>query len=41
MIALVRTSGGAADRQRGLSQMLVDLSLPGVVARPIVDLDRR
>jgi alkylation response protein AidB-like acyl-CoA dehydrogenase len=38
MIALVRTSGEAADRQRGLSQMLVDLSLPGVVARPIVDL---
>jgi alkylation response protein AidB-like acyl-CoA dehydrogenase len=38
MIALVRTSGGAADRQRGLSQILVDLSLPGVVARPIVDL---
>lgn len=38
MIALVRTRGDPDDRQRGLSQMLVDLSLPGVTARPIVDL---
>ena len=37
-IALVRTSGSAADRQKGLSQFIVDLSLPGVTVRPIVDL---
>lgn len=38
MIALVRTSGGAADRHQGLSQVIVDLSLPGVSVRPITDL---
>lgn len=38
MIALVRTSGEAADRQRGLSQFIVDLSLPGITIRPIHDL---
>jgi alkylation response protein AidB-like acyl-CoA dehydrogenase len=38
MLALVRTSGTAADRQRGLSQMIIDLSLPGTEVRPIVDL---
>jgi len=38
MIALVRTSGTAADRQAGLSQFLVDLRAPGVTVRPIVDL---
>ncbi|KAF1053599.1 MAG: putative acyl-CoA dehydrogenase FadE17 [Stenotrophomonas maltophilia] len=38
MIALVRTSGSAQDRHRGLSQVLVDLSLPGVTIRPIRDL---
>jgi alkylation response protein AidB-like acyl-CoA dehydrogenase len=38
MIALVRTSGSAADRQAGLSQFLVDLHAPGVTVRPIVDL---
>ncbi len=38
MIALVRTSGEAADRQKGLSQLIVDLSLPGVTVRPIRDL---
>ncbi len=38
MIALVRTSGVAADRQGGLSQLIVDLSLPGVLVRPIKDL---
>jgi hypothetical protein len=38
MIALVRTSGEAADRQKGLSQVIVDLSLPGVTVRPIRDL---
>ncbi|MCD2511834.1 acyl-CoA dehydrogenase family protein [Comamonas endophytica] len=38
MIALVRTSGSAEDRQRGLSQVIVDLSLPGITVRPIEDL---
>ncbi len=38
MIALVRTSGEAQDRQKGLSQIIVDLSLPGVTVRPITDL---
>jgi len=38
MIALVRTSGSAEDRQGGLSQLIVDLSLPGVTVRPIEDL---
>ncbi|MET0375256.1 MAG: acyl-CoA dehydrogenase family protein [Rhizorhabdus sp.] len=38
MIALVRTSGGSEDRQKGLSQFIIDLSLPGVDVRPIVDL---
>ncbi|MBS3962593.1 MAG: acyl-CoA dehydrogenase family protein [Sandarakinorhabdus sp.] len=35
MIALVRTSGVSGDRQRGLSQILVDLKAPGVTIRPI------
>ena len=38
MIALVRTSGQADDRHKGLSQVIVDLSLPGVTVRPIKDL---
>ena len=38
MIALVRTSGEAQDRHKGLSQIIVDLSLPGVTVRPITDL---
>ncbi len=38
MIALVRSSGEASDRQKGLSQFIVDLSLPGVTVRPIKDL---
>ncbi len=38
MIALVRTSGGASERQKGLSQFVIDLTLPGVDIRPIVDL---
>jgi hypothetical protein len=37
-IALVRTSGSVQDRQKGLSQVIVDLKLPGVTIRPIVDL---
>ncbi|MDT7838524.1 acyl-CoA dehydrogenase family protein [Aquabacterium sp. OR-4] len=38
MIALVRSSGAPEDRQAGLSQLIVDLSLPGVTVRPITDL---
>lgn len=38
MIALARSSGSANDRHQGLSQFIIDLSLPGVVVRPIVDL---
>jgi alkylation response protein AidB-like acyl-CoA dehydrogenase len=38
MIALVRSSGEPADRQKGLSQVIVDLRLPGVTVRPIADL---
>ncbi len=38
MIALVRTSGSSDDRQRGLSQLIIDLKAPGVNIRPIVDL---
>jgi alkylation response protein AidB-like acyl-CoA dehydrogenase len=38
MIALVRTSGSPADRQAGLSQLIVDLKAPGISIRPIVDL---
>ncbi|WP_241081676.1 acyl-CoA dehydrogenase family protein [Achromobacter xylosoxidans] len=38
MIALVRTSGTPDDRHEGLSQLIVDLSLPGVTIRPILDL---
>lgn len=38
MIALIRTSGTSADRQGGLSQLIVDLKAPGVAVRPIVDL---
>lgn len=37
MIALVRT-GEIEERQAGLSQFIVDLSLPGITIRPIVDL---
>lgn len=38
MIALVRTSGAPADRHKGLSQLVIDLGLPGVTVRPIRDL---
>ena len=38
MIALVRTSGDANSRHKGLSQVIIDLSLPGVTVRPIADL---
>jgi len=38
MIALARSSGEPSDRQKGLSQFIVDLSVPGVTIRPICDL---
>jgi alkylation response protein AidB-like acyl-CoA dehydrogenase len=38
MIALVRTSGQPTDRQAGLSQLVIDLKLPGIRIRPITDL---
>lgn len=38
MIALLRTSGTAADRHAGLSQLIIDLKAPGISIRPIVDL---
>jgi alkylation response protein AidB-like acyl-CoA dehydrogenase len=38
MIALVRTSGSHGDRQKGLSQFLVDLRLPGISVKPITDM---
>ncbi|HTD72813.1 MAG TPA: acyl-CoA dehydrogenase family protein [Steroidobacteraceae bacterium] len=38
MLALVRTSGTADDRQQGLSQFVIDLSLPGISIKPIMDL---
>lgn len=37
MIALVRTDS-ASERHAGLSQIIVDLTLPGVMVRPIKDL---
>jgi acyl-CoA dehydrogenase len=38
MIALLRTSKNEENRHAGLSQFLVDLSLPGISIRPIRDL---
>ena len=38
MIALVRTSGTSEDRNKGLSQLIVDLTSPGVTVRQIRDL---
>jgi len=38
MIALVRTSGTNEDRHKGLSQVIVDLSTPGITIRQIRDL---
>lgn len=38
MIALVRTSGETSDRQKGLSQVIIDLKQPGVTIRPIKDM---
>lgn len=39
ILALVRTSGNADSRHQGLSQFIIDLSLPGVTVRPIEDLN--
>jgi alkylation response protein AidB-like acyl-CoA dehydrogenase len=41
MVALVRTSGTGEDRHTGLSQFIIDLSLPGITIRPIEDLTGR
>lgn len=38
MIALVRSSGSAEDRHKGLSQFIIELSLPGITIRPIEDM---
>jgi alkylation response protein AidB-like acyl-CoA dehydrogenase len=38
MIALVRTGVASESRQAGLSQLLIDLSSPGVTVRPILDM---
>lgn len=38
MIAVLRTGDSTEQRQMGLSQFLVDLSLPGIKARPIADM---
>ncbi len=38
MIGLFRTGAGPDERQRGLSQFLIDMRLPGIEARPIADL---
>ena len=38
MLALVRTSGSSEDRHRGLSQVIVDMKLPGVSVRPLRDI---
>ncbi|HYG44640.1 MAG TPA: acyl-CoA dehydrogenase family protein, partial [Bordetella sp.] len=38
MCALVRTSGTPQDRHQGLSQFIVDMSLPGISVRPVRDI---
>lgn len=38
MIALVRTEPPSKDRHAGLSQVIIDLALPGITIRPIKDL---
>ncbi|QIL80230.1 acyl-CoA dehydrogenase [Diaphorobacter sp. HDW4A] len=38
MCALVRTSGTAEDRHKGLSQMLIDMKSPGISVRPLKDI---
>jgi alkylation response protein AidB-like acyl-CoA dehydrogenase len=38
IVVLCRTDGGPDDRHAGLSQLMVDLTSPGVEVRPIVDM---
>jgi alkylation response protein AidB-like acyl-CoA dehydrogenase len=38
LIALVRTAPATEDRHAGLSQLIVDLSKPGVTVRPVINL---
>lgn len=38
MCALVRTSGSSEDRHKGLSQVIVDMKLPGISVRPLRDI---
>lgn len=38
MIALVRTGNASEDRHAGMSQLLIDLNLPGVTVRPLITL---
>ena len=38
MIALLRTSGEPTDRQKGLSQFLIEMASPGINVRPLPDL---
>ena len=38
MILFCRTDGGPEDRHKGVSQLLVDLTTPGISIRPIKDL---
>ena len=40
-ITLLRTSGAHGDKHQGLSQMVIDLSSPGVTIRPIINLNGR
>ena len=38
MILLCRTDGGVEARHAGMSQLLVDLTTPGITIRPIIDM---
>jgi alkylation response protein AidB-like acyl-CoA dehydrogenase len=38
MVLFCRTSGSMEDRQQGTSQMLIDMSLPGISVQPIIDM---
>ncbi|WP_310498401.1 acyl-CoA dehydrogenase family protein [Sandarakinorhabdus sp.] len=38
MILFCRTSGSSADRQAGTSQLIVDMTTPGITVRPVLDL---
>ena len=40
MILFCRTAAKEADRHRGASQFLIDLSAPGIAINPIIDLNR-